>query len=481
MADRPTIRTPGPPPPPADARCDTKCNVTSRPYGGETLDATRDDDADDESSDSRRPGVVVVFSGSGLEMRAISVGAGPIAIGREIEGVILPDERLSRRHAEITRTTEGWRVRDLESRNGTFVDGQPVKGTCAFGAARVFRFADTLVVPCDDVRRVVGRPGAEPDGRVTGVALRLALAAVERAAATSATLLVRGESGTGKEFAARLFHACGPRARGPFVAVNCAAIPEGLAERLLFGTKRGAYSGASADAEGHVQAAHGGVLFLDEGGELDLGVQAKLLRVLETGEVVPLGASKGERVDLMVCVATHRDLRAEVASGRFRADLYHRIAPPEIVLPPLRERTDEIARHVCAQIQQVSPVLKAHARLVEACLLRAWPGNVRELQKQIRDAAAHAKAEGAPRVRLEHLPETAGQPFSPAGAPAPKSAPPRPRPYVRWTESLTREQLEKALEEHNGNVANAARALGMQRTQMYREMARFSVTRPTRQ
>src|SRR5262249_45480570 len=162
-----TIRTPGPPPQPSDARCDTKCNVTSRPYGGETLDATRDDDADDESSDSRRPGLVVVFSGSGPEMRAIAVGAGPIAVGREIAGSILPDERLSRRHAELTRNAEGWRVRDLESRNGTFVDGQAVKGTHLAAAPRVFRFADTLVVPCDDVRRVVARPGLEPEGRVT--------------------------------------------------------------------------------------------------------------------------------------------------------------------------------------------------------------------------------------------------------------------------------------------------------------------------
>jgi transcriptional regulator with GAF, ATPase, and Fis domain len=181
----------------------------------------------------------------------------------------------------------------------------------------------------------------------------------------------------------------------------------------------------------------------------------------------------------MVCVATHRDLRAEVANGGFRADLYHRIAPPEIVLPPLRDRTDEIARHVCAQIAEVSPELRAHVKLVEACLLRSWPGNVRELQKQIRDAAAHAKAEGESRVRLEHLPTTAGQLFAPP-ARAPASTP-KPRPYVRWTDTLTREQLEKALEEHGGNIANAARSLGMQRTQMYREMARFSVTRPSRQ
>src|SRR6185436_14558171 len=157
-----------------------------------------------------------------------------------------------------------------------------------------------------------------------------------------------------------------------------------------------------------------GVLFLDEGGELDLAVQAKLLRVLETREVMPLGASRGQIVDLRVCVATHRDLRAAVAAGRFRADLYHRIAPPEIILPPLRDRLDEIPWHVSAEIATVDPALAPHARLVEACLLRHWPGNVRELRKEIHHAAAHARVEGADRVRLEHLPETAGRPFEAA-------------------------------------------------------------------
>jgi transcriptional regulator with GAF, ATPase, and Fis domain len=307
---------------------------------------------------------------------------------------------------------------------------------------------------------------------VVGAALGEALDTVGRAASASETLLIRGETGTGKELAARRFHELGPNARGPFVAVNCAAIPAGLAERLLLGAKRGAYSGATADAEGHLRAADRGVLFLDEAGDLDLLVQAKLLRVLETKEVVPLGASHGARVEVRVCMATHKDLRGEVAAGRFRRDLYHRVAPPEVVLPALRARLDEIAHHVVDEAGRASG-LKPQARLVEACLLRVWPGNVRELRKHVHHAAVHAAAQGESRVRLEDLSEGAGQPIEAAAPPSRAPA----RKYVQWSKELTREDVEKALREHGGKIASTARSLGMQRSQLYREMARLGIKR----
>jgi transcriptional regulator with GAF, ATPase, and Fis domain len=447
----------------------------------ETLDSTRDADARERGP---RPGLVVVFSADTPQLLAIPFDGRVLAFGRGSGAALkLPDQRLSRAHTEISyEPGRGWTVRDLGSRNGTFVDGQPLRGERTVSALRVVRMAETLVVPCPDTGAIDPMAlGAR--GVVSGAGLRASLAAMGRAASASITALVCGESGTGKELAARVFHERGPHAKGPFVAVNCAAIPEGLAERLLFGTKRGAYSGASADAQGHVQAADGGVLFLDEGGELEVGVQAKLLRVLETREVVPLGASHGQTVDLRVCVATHRDLRRAVAEGRFRADLYHRIAPPEIVLPPLRERLDEITLHVVDEIAAVSPELRAHPKLVEACLLRHWPGNVRELRKQVRDAALRADAEPSGRVRPEYLSPTAGLPFEALPSPP---APTQPQPfapgrgYVRWGDAVTREQIERALAEHGGNVADAARALGMQRTQMYREMERWSIPRPKR-
>lgn len=155
------------------------------------------------------------------------------------------------------------------------------------------------------------------------------------------TLHITGESGSGKEGLARAFHTGSPLSKGPLVALNCATIAAGVAERLLFGARRGAFSGATTDSDGLVVAADGGTLFFDEIGELDPAVQAKLLRVIETREVLPMGALKPRLVNLQLCSASHRDLRAEVAEGRFREDLFFRISRPEIVMPPLRQRIEE--------------------------------------------------------------------------------------------------------------------------------------------
>jgi len=463
----------------------------------ETLDGTHDST---HGRPRARPGAIVVFSARVPLFLPLPFERGTLALGRGAGGVgaLLPDDRLSRHHAEISFLPQrGWTVRDLGSRNGTFVDGVRVHDAVTVPSLRTVRIADTVLVLCEDVNAVES-PLVRDDGWVAGTQLRRVLASIEHEARNSSTLVILGETGTGKEQGARTFHAMGPHAKGPFVAVNCAAIPEGLAERLLFGTKRGAYSGASTDAVGHLQNADGGVLFLDEGAELDLGVQAKLLRVLETQEVIPLGASHGTRVQIRVCLATHGNLRAAVAEGRFRADLYHRIAPPEVMLPPLRERLDEIAHHVTAEIalahsDDVEPGLErltAHPALIEACLLRTWPGNVRELRKEIRRAASIARAQKSDRVRLDFLSPSAGHPFETpprpgaAASAAPtgnaKDAGGQARGYTKWSKSTSREEIQRALEENAGNIAIAARSLGMQRTQMYREMTRWSIKRPAR-
>jgi transcriptional regulator with GAF, ATPase, and Fis domain len=432
-----------------------------------------------------RPGLVLVHSGLTPLFRpfAFAEDGSAFLSGRAgPAGSVVADRRLSRDHAEIAFGPAGWRVRDLASRNGTFVDGVRVEGEVVVASPRVIRTGDTVFVPCTDVDKV-SYP-ADPGGAIVGTELRVAFDDVDRAASGSDTLLILGESGTGKELAARRFHERGPHSRGPFVAVNCAAIPAGLAERLLFGAKRGAYSGSAVDSTGHLQEADAGVLFLDEIGELDLQVQAKLLRVLETREVVPLGASHGTKVKTRICAATHQDLRGAVAERRFRGDLYHRLAPPEVVLPPLRARLDEIAQHVVAAVATAAPGLAPQAELIEACLLRDWPGNVRELRKQIHDAALKAAAAVDDRVRLSHLPASAGRPLAPATASAaeplkaPSSEEAGPREYVKWSKSMTRGLLEKTLIEHSWNASAAARALGMPRQQIYREMSRFSIKPP---
>ncbi|HEY2516762.1 MAG TPA: sigma 54-interacting transcriptional regulator [Polyangiaceae bacterium] len=355
---------------------------------------------------------MAVFSGGAAVSLPFPVSEEPLVLGRSAAGtgIRLPDDRLSRNHATITLTARGWEIRDDGSRNGTFVDGERVEGRLVLDAKpQVIRLADTLLVPVADLRDVLGDDLVpRPDGMVVSWTLRRALDRVGHAAISSASLFIRGESGSGKELAAREFHAKGPNAKGPFVAVNCATIPAGVAERLLFGAKRGAYSGATADTVGHLQAADGGVLFLDEVAELELSVQAKLLRALESREVTPLGTSTSQRIDVRVVAATHRDLRTAVAEKRFRADLYYRLAPPEVVLPPLRERREEIPRHVLSAILRVSGSLAPHVKLVESAMLRSWPGNVRELRNEIKHAAIRAQDEGTDRVRLEHLSREAG-------------------------------------------------------------------------
>jgi transcriptional regulator with PAS, ATPase and Fis domain len=256
----------------------------------------------------------------------------------------------------------------------------------------------------------------------------------------------------------------GAQSTAPFIAVNCAAIPEGLAERLLFGAKRGAYSGANTDAQGYVTAAHQGTLFLDEVAELDPLVQAKLLRVLETREVLPLGESRPRPVQIRVCAATHQNLREAVSAGRFRQDLYFRLGRPEVVLPPLRERIDELPWLIQAELARTRPDRLASASFVEACALRAWPGNVRELLREVR-LAAHAQLEpGLHQLLAEHLAPDAGRRIEPSVAAAGGAA--------KSLSGVTDPQIEAALAEHQGNVTRAARALGLHRNQLRRWLAK---------
>jgi DNA-binding NtrC family response regulator len=409
------------------------------------------------------PGLLLVFSAHEPLCAPLPLVRGGVDLGRgEVGGVRIEDACMSRRHARVELDRGRWRVRDLGSRNGTLADGRPVAGEAE--VLRLVRLGDSLFVPCADLRPFqTGRVEAD-ERRVLGPTLRRAWDAVERAARFGDVVHVTGESGSGKELAARRFHEAGPRPGGPFVAVNCASIPEGVAERLLFGARKGAFSGAHADAEGLVQAADGGTLFLDEVGELDPAVQAKLLRVLEAREVIALGASRPTRVDLRICSATHRSLRALVGEKRFREDLYFRIGRPQVELPPLRERPEEIPYLVDREVRRLAPDLGVHASLVEQCLLRAWPGNVRELVAEVRDAARAALVDGAAVVDAARLAPDAGRPLGeeePAGAAA--AALP------------AREAIEAALRDAGGRVATAARALGVHRTQLRRWLAKHDV------
>ncbi|WP_437529659.1 sigma 54-interacting transcriptional regulator [Sorangium sp. So ce726] len=458
------------------------------------------DDAPGPPSEHRglrkpRPGLVLIFSGDGPRCDVLPLEDGEIELGRcEVAGVLLDDQRMSRKHARVRWIEGTWQVEDLDSRNGTWLDGVPLIGTRAGAELRILRTGWSVFLLQADVEPF--RAGiSRAEGTILGPTLARTWDAIGRAASLGTTLHITGESGTGKEHAARAFHVLGPRRAGPFVAVNCAAIPEVLAERLLFGARKGAYSGAAADAEGYVQAAHGGVLFLDEVAELDLGVQAKLLRALEAKEVLPLGASRPVSVDFALVSATHKDLRAQMAAGKLRDDLFFRIARPSVRIPPLSERPEDLPwlvdaalRHATsagAHAETTAPA-RAHASLIEACLLRAWPGNIRELTAEIRAAAQEAHLAGSSVVHEGHLSPSAGRlsvPEPPAdmsgGAlgetvkdaaraqrPAAEKGP--SRRAAAWPAA---EEIEATLRRENGNVMRAARALGMHRTQLYRWLA----------
>jgi transcriptional regulator with GAF, ATPase, and Fis domain len=389
---------------------------------------------------------------------------------------------MSRRHAKVSFDGSRFWVSDLGSQNGTSCDGRPIVPNQPTEVSRVLRLGDSLFVVSRNIAPFAERGVRVDGGQVLGPALQGLLAEVRQAAKFGSALHITGESGTGKELAARAFHEQGPRRAHSFVPVNCAAIPNGLAERLLFGARRGAYSGADANAEGYIQAAAGGTLFLDEVGDLDLNVQAKLLRVLETKELLPLGASRAHSVELNLCSATNRDLKTLAASGRFREDLYYRIGRPMVALPSLRKRPEEIPWLIAAAVQQVAAELVLHPSLIETCLLRPWPGNIRELLVEVRSAAQTASVQSPQRVESRHLPDGAGTALRALGDPSSiellRDATPTPPPSPgasKPPDSHERARLELALRSHQGNVSSAARSLGLHRTQLRRLLERHGL------
>jgi DNA-binding NtrC family response regulator len=295
-------------------------------------------------------------------------------------------------------------------------------------------------------------------------------------------VLLTGESGTGKELIARAIHFGGARARAAFIPVNCVAVPEDLAESLFFGHVRGAFTGATADRKGYFELAHGGTLFLDEIGDMPLFLQAKLLRVLEDGLVTAVGAARERRVDVRVIAATNVDLPAKIAAGMFRQDLYFRLARFVVQAPPLRERKEDIpllANHFltrfAADMGLRAPRLGAAALSMLGAY--AFPGNVRELKNIIERSLIESNGAEIQPMHLHMLPDSLPGLPAPMSAPNPdpRQAPPSRDPDVsdlplnlEETENLL---IQRALARTEGNIAEAARLLGVHRTRIYRKLA----------
>ncbi len=368
----------------------------------------------------------------------------------------------SRRHAALTYSGHLWRCEDLDSRNGTFVNGQRIRNA-PVGPGDVIRCGGWVAVILRRSTEAWGLRFSElATGLYGGATLQLALGPLRSVATSALPVILEGETGTGKECVARAVHEWSGRT-GPYLALNCAAIPEALVEAELFGHERGAFTGATQARQGHLRAARGGTLLLDEICDLSLAVQSKLLRVLDQQEVTPLGASSSVPIDVRIIAAAQRPLAPLVEAGRFREDLLARLGMIA-QLPPLRSRIEDIpflfelfARQAFERLPELD------GRLVEALLLNPFPRNVRQLRQTVKEIALLHR--NAPRLGPSALPAAArpsGFGSDPPPAPGTEPPPPAPPAAPDWP------RLCKALEACGGNVRRAASLVGISRYQAYR-------------
>jgi two-component system, NtrC family, response regulator GlrR len=381
--------------------------------------------------------------------------------------IVVDDPSVSRLHAELDPTETGLWVRDLGSRNGTFVEEIRVLGACVPPGGRL-RVGET------ELRVEYGSAPVEVElwpepgfGPLLGAsrAMRELFSRLARVVSSDASVLVDGESGTGKELVAQAIHEASTRAAGPFVVVDCGALPPSLLESELFGHARGAFTGATEARAGAIESASGGTVFLDEIGELPLAMQPKLLRVLEARTVRRLGESEHRPVDVRFISATNRDLREMVNQGAFRDDLYFRLAVLPLRLPPLRERPEDIP----ALLDHFLPAGmrgRLDALMMADILGRPWLGNVRELRNFAERLMAFGPGEA---LAMDSVLSR------PAAVPSQASA---GMPYREAREqaldNFERDYLRRLLAQHQGNVTAAAQAARMNRAYLHRLIARHS-------
>jgi two-component system, NtrC family, response regulator AtoC len=430
--------------------------------------------------------IVVTASASGEVVRRALVEPGSLVVGRGDDcDLAVADALASRRHIVLHARDGGLVVEDLGSRNGTFVVRTlPATGDATAGAVRERVPAGTTrplelgaALQIGGALVAIFPAGAlaldEPvDPAVLSPAMRLACDRLDKVAASELSVLMLGETGVGKEVFARRLHARSPRRDGPFLAINCGHTPESLLDSELFGHERGAFTGAIAVKPGLVEAAAGGVFFLDEVGDMPPVLQVKLLRVLQELRVRRLGANLDLPIDVRFVAATNRDLAAEVAAGRFREDLYYRLAGMTIVVPPLRERpeelralTDQLLRRACArdraEVPAVSPDVYRHLAG------HRWPGNIRELGNVIARGRVLA---GTGPIRVDHLSFDVSLDVAPAA----------PRPAADTARVAECARIQEVLAACAGNQTRAARELGITRRALIVRLERYDLTRPRR-
>jgi transcriptional regulator with GAF, ATPase, and Fis domain len=434
----------------------------------------------DETSAIRVRQLRVVHAPRAGRWAMSTVGRTPVEIGRigqTQSPLALDDKEVSRLHAVVEPDgAGGYRVVDRGSRNGTFVNGQKID-TAKVEHGSVVRVGKTLLLFLDhavasDVASVAESPRLLGRSEV----MRRLRADLAMVAPRNIPVLVLGETGVGKELVAEELHRQSGRP-GAFIAVNCAALPEALAESELFGHVAGAFTGAKAKSDGLFLSAQGGTLFLDEVGECPAPIQAKLLRALAKGEVRAVGAADAVSVDVRIVAATNRDLTAEIAADSFRSDLFARLSGWVQRIPPLRDRKEDILPLAAMFLARVAPSATISTNAAEALLLYHWPFNVRELEQVI--SAAGVRAASVNRVRCEHLPDMISGVLGPRAAlkePVANDSEPHPAmPQVARDAVPARDDLMAVLAYFAGNIAQVAEYFGKDRKQVYRWAERYQI------
>lgn len=391
-----------------------------------------------------------------FERREILVGSAPDA------DLVIDDPTVSRAHAHLAFDGVGYRLTDLESKNGTWIDGVRIERAWVGSGAslRFGRASVTFSLDEETVEVALSRDDRFGDLLGQSHRMREIFALLSRVAGSDVSVLVEGESGTGKELAAEALHLHSSRRGGPFVVFDCSAVAPDLIESELFGHVRGAFTGAVRSRAGVLEQAHGGTLFLDEIGEMPLDLQPKLLRCLEKGEYRPVGGDDRKNTDVRVIAATNRRLTEAVEAGDFRQDLYYRLAVVSVQLPPLRHRAEDIpllVRHFLSETDR--PAAEVGFETMARLQGHPWPGNVRELKNYV--ARAVVLSEHG-RLETRHL---AGPEAAPAAADAPAvdESLPFKDAKARLVEAFERRYWSRLLEASEGNVSEAARRGGIHR------------------
>ena len=416
--------------------------------------------------------VIVVSATTGVVVRRFP--SGKLArLGRAVDcDVVIDDDSVSRYHVSVDARKETLVVEDIGSTNGTLVSGhtlqQGQRAELAIGAPFALGGTTVYVLHASASLPMIAppKPAGTAERIVHDTAMQRVYALLDVIAPSPLNVLVLGETGVGKEVFTETLHQKSKRAAQPLLKLNCAALPESILEAELFGYEKGAFTGAVAAKPGLFEAANGGTVMLDEIGDMPLATQAKLLRVLETGEVMRLGSVKPSTVDVRYVSATNADLEARVAAGTFRADLFFRLDGISVVLPPLRDRRADIAplatmfvARVVKQLDRKPPrISRAAMELLEQ---HAWPGNVRELRNAIERAVVLCA--GAETIEPQHL--SIGPSERTGGLKEDLS-------------KLEREKILRTLDEVGGNQTRAAKLLGISRHALLDRLDRYGIVRP---